>query len=1294
MVDTNLSGLPLGHAGEFPLEAEQQLTVAFTFQRAIGDGVGSELLIALASVNMSGTIAPVIGDGDGFGIVTGTPNLAVQGGVILSALIPAGFFPYEQAELALGQAIFDGNLSDNDGTNDFGEWHPFPIRAVGQVTGGFIVDAKVGAGTVERELIALATLTGSPEVAQFIGLGDSAGNELLSAAATANMTGLPDMLKDGGSPPFVNFNGADQYLSHPVVTDGDLRGGANFSCVIVFDPEVVEQGGTGVLCGKHDPNDSPADWGWRALWDATTGEITVIVSSASDGTNRAERTTAVGGTGIRVRTVFAFTWNSTALELYVAGSSSQGVQTDTGTPGVMVASTAQFAVGADDTLSTPADFFRGAMHAIYIFDDVLSSGEVGTIDQSGYIPPALDDANLVVAWRPDRIEGSTLGFQITQWLDEEANRQLDRSDSSIVCFPGIIDHLRFFSDEWDMDFNNAETVGVGLDQNLASNFVLSVSTTNFVESGGFRLFVPVTGTNEPEIVSGFRTDANDITIFWGGRKDEASANDVIYFELEAHGLQIFFDASTLDLFVFHDTGTTERFEYGQSIAGMETVVPDGPGTVFALRYNSQTALFTLFVNGVKLFETGTTVTGPNITGSGLRFCEFGDWAVINASAGQADRRAAFVLPTCLPDILIAQVLEGVFPPVFGMDNAAPIGRTLRAVQRRAIAPELPFPSFIDYVMIDAADDDPPTPFPDRLRPYPVGSGTVEITGQPLDGEQFTLSDGTTTLTFEIEIAGGITGDVSVFLGANVLGTLDNIRTAINASALNLTAGASIVFQPDGGNDQGYVRITQDDLHDGDLPLAVVDTEFQIEGGRLRVTGPYRVRGPIGSLGILDGQPNDGDQFTIADGTNAVVFEFESGGGVGPGNTAVTIGADIEATMDNLVIAINASVLTITADPRQSFSRNIIAIDTVQTVLTHQSSSDPFNFPGRVGRPIFIPVNVSGNLVASRGIVQPRPFEESIASGLGGIVFGIGDVAATQPFVDNPYSVQEPDADISGGGSLPPFINPNPVISSVTADIAKNVTAVANAGPTDAGDVRSWWEIELVSGDPQFNLRIDEQDNNFSINKNHIDQFPVPLGQNWEDLRIRFVIQSQLDPDQSWFSLFVRMDGENFNNAEVETIILPGTGAPEPPPVIELEISLEQQAFVVQEEEAGALRQLALSNRSRYKLTRIFINAETDPRIDGRNEDGLEFGLLSVLDDFLELGTQVRTHTVSAGDIGFLDRIAVKFYGAGFEDFWWVLAYANGIADPDEEMFVGQSLTIPSREAVTTFLARKPAAVGN
>ena len=568
-----------------------------------------------------------------------------------------------------------------------------------------------------------------------------------------------------------------------------------------------------------------------------------------------------------------------------------------------------------------------------------------------------------------------------------------------------------------------------------------------------------------------------------------------------------------------------------------------------------------------------------------------------------------------------------------------------------------------------------------------------LQGLPNDGEQVTIDDGQGNVeTFEFDDGSSVEpGNIAVPISPTILVTLQTFASQLATTSLRLTAQAPVVFAPDGTNEVGYVRLVQDDLADGHLPLSIVITSTDISEAQLRVTGPYRVRGPVGTLELL-GQPSDGDQFIVNDRINAAVtFEFESGGGVAGGAVAVTIGADVDDTMDNLVTAVNAATLALTASPRVSVAE-IPAAGTpgAYTTLTHSRSSDPGDYTNRVDEPTQIPVNASGNL-ASTGIAQPKPFEESVAQ-------LANDVRSAEipvgVFIDAPYAVLEPEDDDDGGVEIPPFINPNPVISSVTADETKTVTAVATAGPTDAGDVVSWWEVEIVEGDPQFNFRIDVQDNNFSVAKIQADNFPVPAGINFDEKRIRFVIQSQVDPDQIWFSLYVRMEGDNFNNENTEVIILPGAGAPETPPEIEVALSLAEQQFALEEDAAGVQRQLTLSNRSRYKLTRVFVNRATDPRIDGRNEDGLEFGLLSTLDDFLALGTEIRTHIVAAEDVGFLDRVAVKFYGPGFEDFWWVIAYANNIADQQEEMSVGQNLVIPPRERITSFLARRPAPGGS
>lgn len=84
------------------------------------------------------------------------------------------------------------------------------------------------------------------------------------------------------------------------------------------------------------------------------------------------------------------------------------------------------------------------------------------------------------------------------------------------------------------------------------------------------------------------------------------------------------------------------------------------------------------------------------------------------------------------------------------------------------------------------------------------------------------------------------------------------------------------------------------------------------GNRCGYTTPYlsvpNVMGVMatGSITLTD-QPADGNIITLNDGTNpAKVFEFDSDGSVGEDNIAVTIGVSKEATMINLIAAINVA----------------------------------------------------------------------------------------------------------------------------------------------------------------------------------------------------------------------------------------------------------------------------------------------------------------------------------------------------------------------------------------------------
>ncbi len=107
------------------------------------------------------------------------------------------------------------------------------------------------------------------------------------------------------------------------------------------------------------------------------------------------------------------------------------------------------------------------------------------------------------------------------------------------------------------------------------------------------------------------------------------------------------------------------------------------------------------------------------------------------------------------------------------------------------------------------------------------------------------------------------------------------------------------------------------------------------------------------------------------------------------------------------------------------------------------------------------------------------------------------------------------------------------------------------------------------------------------------------------------------------------------------------------------------------------RFITVARDSRYKDTPVF------------SEGGKpEFGLWEPPPEFDKLAPGTKTHVVSSFEVGFLDLLAVRYYGPGHEHLFWVIAQANAIADPEKEMYPGQTLTIPARSAVVQFQSRQ------
>ncbi len=104
----------------------------------------------------------------------------------------------------------------------------------------------------------------------------------------------------------------------------------------------------------------------------------------------------------------------------------------------------------------------------------------------------------------------------------------------------------------------------------------------------------------------------------------------------------------------------------------------------------------------------------------------------------------------------------------------------------------------------------------------------------------------------------------------------------------------------------------------------------------------------------------------------------------------------------------------------------------------------------------------------------------------------------------------------------------------------------------------------------------------------------------------------------------------------------------------------------------------LDRQSRYKDTPVF---------DDNDGVGPQLGLFVVPAEFQTVGTGWRTHIVRQGEVGFLDLLSARYFGAGFEKMWTVIATVNNIIDPETDMYPGQRLVIPPASLAGTFANR-------
>jgi len=189
--------------------------------------------------------------------------------------------------------------------------------------------------------------------------------------------------------------------------------------------------------------------------------------------------------------------------------------------------------------------------------------------------------------------------------------------------------------------------------------------------------------------------------------------------------------------------------------------------------------------------------------------------------------------------------------------------------------------------------------------YAAGSltGIPSGVGGVNDGDTFTLSDGTNpTKTFEFDSNGSVApGNVAVTFIAGVpsSGTL----TAIAAGGAGIADGDT--FELDDGVNPAvtFEFDSNGSVTPGNVPVTFI--------AAVQATGNLTATAADPITGILDG-----DTFVLDDGVNpAVTFEFDTGGGVAPGNVAVTLGSTTDTSTQvktAMLLAIAGAAIDITA----------------------------------------------------------------------------------------------------------------------------------------------------------------------------------------------------------------------------------------------------------------------------------------------------------------------------------------------------------------------------------------------
>lgn len=101
-----------------------------------------------------------------------------------------------------------------------------------------------------------------------------------------------------------------------------------------------------------------------------------------------------------------------------------------------------------------------------------------------------------------------------------------------------------------------------------------------------------------------------------------------------------------------------------------------------------------------------------------------------------------------------------------------------------------------------------------------------------------------------------------------------------------------------------------------------------------------------------------------------------------------------------------------------------------------------------------------------------------------------------------------------------------------------------------------------------------------------------------------------------------------------------------------------------------------ASSSRFRDTALYVSQDTGTYFYGPYIPPVEFDQ--------EFPNATITHLVASHEVGFMDKIAVKYYGEGNEALWWSICRLNGIVDVESGMWTGQILVVPTKSVAQYF----------